>query len=579
MPTLTSNLFHGTGETDHRLEVVAGEWPTDMDGAVVIVGPDKRAPGGHWFGERGLLCRIECTPDAYGRIPVRQRLIRTPLLRLRERLPWLFAKVAFAEVSPFGVTNFANTNVDVIEDRLFVGYDAGRPLEVDPDSLSYVTAVGSNAEWFQAMPGLYEPMISVAAHPAAAHDEPALYFVNYSPVPSPDGGTQVHVARWTLDGPVQRWPLSGVEPFDTIHDVKVTEHHVVFADQPFATGPEAVGHGERTVPNADVTKLTIVAKADLAATEPGTPVPARTVTIPMPTGHLTVDHDEIDGVLTVYLEHIPLADLMVMVRGGEVPHGGDEPIPLDYEGLVSLGMQPGAVGRYRIRAATGEVLESEVTWDDRFWGQLIATRDRSTPAARSASRQLWFAGAGYDPDLVPEEWWKLYGSGDSNCLVPPDQLPEQPVPAALTRFDLDAMKLVELWAYEDGAFPSPPQFVPRRRVDGAGDAAAVDDGYVLVLVHRDGDKEIQVFESMAIERGPVARATVRGFNPPLLLHSCWVPPRSGGRRSDYRVGAGADLRGAIADLPRHLVALARTGKAMKAQLAARDQRPSNDSAI
>ena len=67
---------------------------------------------------------------------------------------------------------------------------------------------------------------------------------------------------------------------------------------------------------------------------------------------------------------------------------------------MSLGMQPGAVGRYRIRAATGEVLESEVAWDDRFWGQLIATRDRSTPAARCASRQLWFAGAGYDPDLV-----------------------------------------------------------------------------------------------------------------------------------------------------------------------------------
>ena len=578
MPTLTSNLFHGTGETDHRLQVVAGEWPTDMDGAVVIVGPDKRAPGGHWFGERGLLCRIECTPDAYGRIPVRQRLIRTPLLRLRDRMPWLFGKVAFAEVSPFGVTNFANTNVEVFEDRLFVGYDAGRPIEVDPDSLSYLTPVGANGEWFQAMPGLYEPMISVAAHPAAAHDEPALYFVNYSPVPAPDGSTQVHLARWALDGTLQRWPLAGVEPFDTIHDVKVSEDHVVFADLPFATGPEALGYGERTVPNADVTKLTIVAKADLAATEPGTPVPARTVTVPMPTGHLTVDHDEDGGVLTVYLEHIPLADLMVMVRAGEVPHGGTNPTPVDYEGLVSLGMQPGAVGRYRIRAATGEVLESEVAWDDRFWGQLIATRDRSTPAARASSRQLWFAGAGYDPDLVPEEWWRLYGSGESNCLVPPDQLPDEPVPAALARFDLDAMKLVELWSYQDGAFPSPPQFVPRRRGDSDPEAA-VDDGYVVVLVHRDGDKEVQVFDSMAIERGPVARATVGGFNPPLLLHSCWVPPRSTGRRSDYRVGVGTDVLGAVRDLPRHLVALARTGKAMKAQLAADGQRSSNDSAI
>lgn len=39
MATLTTNLFHGTGETDHRLQVVAGTWPNDIDGAVVTVGP------------------------------------------------------------------------------------------------------------------------------------------------------------------------------------------------------------------------------------------------------------------------------------------------------------------------------------------------------------------------------------------------------------------------------------------------------------------------------------------------------------------------------------------------------------
>src|SRR5690606_17963638 len=184
----------------------------------------------HCCDALGLSWRVDARAGPSGRIPVRTGRVRTRVLRIREKVPFLFAKIAFAEVSPFGVTNFANTNVEVIEDRLFVGYDAGRPIEVDPDSLSYLTAVGSNGEWFQAMPGLFEPMISVAAHPAAAHDEPALYFVNYSPVPAPDGSTQVHLARWSLDGPLQRWPLSGVEPFDTIHDVKVTEHHVVFAD-------------------------------------------------------------------------------------------------------------------------------------------------------------------------------------------------------------------------------------------------------------------------------------------------------------------------------------------------------------
>ncbi len=560
MATLTTNLFRGTGETDHRLSVVEGTWPQDLSGALVIVGPDKRRPGGHWFGEPGLLCRIDLTPDAYGRLPVRQRLIQTPLMKLRRRVPWLFARVAFAEVSPFGVTNLANTNVEWIDDRLFVGYDAGRPIEVDPVTLTHLTPVGSNGEWFQAMPGLYEPMVSVAAHPAAAHDEGALYFVNYTPVPAPDGATQIYLARWGLDGALQRWPLSGVAPFDTVHDVKCTRDHVVFSDLPFAVGPEAVGVGKRTEPNADVTHLTIVAKADLRATPPGRRVPVRSVEIPLPTGHLSVDDLDDDGVITVYLEHIPLADLMVMLTSGAEVHGQGEPVPLDYEGLVAVGVQPGAVGRYRVRVDTGEVVESALAWDDRFWGPLIATRDRSTPTARARSRQLWFSGVGFDPALVSEEWWGLYGQAGLNSLVDPADLPTDAVPASLARFDLDAMKVAEVWPFTDGAFASPPQFVPRRPADGS--TPDPDDGYVVVLVHRNGDKEVQVFDASSIEAGPLARATAPGFNPPLLLHGCWVPSPTTGRRSAYRVSMAADVWGAVRDLPRHLVALARTGRTM-----------------
>lgn len=562
MATLTTNLFRGTGETDHRLEVVAGTWPDDLDGAVVIVGPDKRRPGGHWFGERGLLCRIECRPDRHGRLGVRQRLVRTRLMALRDRLPWLFGRVAFAEVSPFGVTNQANTNVQPIAGRLFVGYDAGRPVEVDPTSLATLTPVGANGEWFQALPGLLEPMISVAAHPAPADDEGALYFVNYSPVPAPDGQPQVHLVRWPLDGPLQRWPITGVQPFDTIHDVKATRNHVIFADLPFATGPETVGIGERTRPNDDVTRLTIVAKADLLATSPGRPVRATTATVAMPTGHLSVDPDDDDGTVTVYLEHIPLADLMVKLTAGAPVHGREVTVPDEYDGLVAVGIQPGAVGRYRICTATGEVLAADVAWDDRFWGSLIATRDRG-------GRQLWFSGTGYDPELVVEEWWRLYGEADLASLVPPAELPGDAIPAALVRFDLDEMKLVEAWTYADGAFASPPQFVPRAVPPGT--ERRPDDGYVVVLVHRDGDKAVEVFDAMHVEQGPVATATVAGFNPPLLLHSCWVDPLTATRRPPYRVGLGADLWGALRELPRHVWRLALAGPAMARQQAARER--------
>ena len=81
--TTTRNLFWGTGPGDHALTVTDGHWPTDMDGRVFIVGPDKRRPGGHWFDQQGLLCRIDLRPGRDGRIDVRHRRVDTPLSRIR----------------------------------------------------------------------------------------------------------------------------------------------------------------------------------------------------------------------------------------------------------------------------------------------------------------------------------------------------------------------------------------------------------------------------------------------------------------------------------------------------------------
>lgn len=539
MPTLTSNLFRGAGEGDWDLEVVEGHWPADAVGRVFIIGPDKREPGGHWFGEWGLLHRIECRPDPSGRVPVRARRVATRVERLQRRYPRLFRRVAFAQVSPFGVSNLANTNVQAIDGRLFVGYDAGRPIEVDPETLEVLTPVGSNREWDQVLPGTLEPMIPVAAHPAPAFEERALYFVNWSPMP----GLPTSVARWGLNGPVERWPLEPMSPFDSIHDVKATRHHLVISDLPFRVEPDAVRGGERTQPNQDVTHLWIVAKDDLRRTVPGRPVRPVEVTLPFPTGHLSVDVDDDDGVIRVNLEHIPLADLMITCETTRPLHASGRPAPLDYEGLIALGVQPGCVGTYRIDAATGEVLSAERVWDDRFWGGVLTTHDMSSERAREHVRDLWFAGAGYDPELLPEAWWRLYADAGLDCLVDPHDLPPEGRPGALAHFDLEAHKVAAVWTYEAGSFPSPPTFVPRAGAESPG------DGYVVVLVHADDRKELQIFDARHVDRGPLARAAAPGFNPPLLLHSCWMDHRRGPRPSDYRVRLRDDLAGGLRAAP------------------------------
>jgi carotenoid cleavage dioxygenase-like enzyme len=561
MPTLTKNLFWGQGERQHRLDVVEGHWPTDMDGSVFVVGPDKHAPGGHWFGAHGLLEKIRLVPDREGRIQVEHRLVDTPLRRLRRWLPFLFGRIQFMELSPFGVSNLANTNVQPIDDRLFLGYDAGRPVEVDPETLAYLTPVGANDEWMQAAPGVLEPLCAVAAHPAPDHDEHRLYFVNYTQISPPDIAADTTIARWDLDGAIERWPVSGMSPFDSIHDIKASRDHLVFSDLPFKVEPEMFRGADRQQRNQDDTALWVLAKAALDATPPGEPVPVTEVRIPMPTGHLWVDHDDEGGVIRVILQHIPLADLMITMTRETLDHRNGQAIDPNYEGLITLGLQPSVIGRYRIDTTTGEVLEADVAWDEGVWGGVLATTDSYRPASRAFQRQLWYAGVGYDPDLVPEEWWRLYGDATDGAVAPAD-LPDAAIPGSLARFDLDSCKVVENYVYADGAFPSPPTFVPRRG------STEPDDGYIVVVVHRDGPKEVQVFDALDIERGPLARATAPTFNPPLLLHSCWMADRVGPRPSRYRVPISRDVKGAVLGMPGVFRSFARMGKAMKQAAAA-----------
>ncbi len=551
MATLTTNLFWGQGEKDHRLTVIEGHWPDDVAGSVFIVGPDKRRPGGHWFAEHGLLEKVRLRPDGAGCIRVQHRRVRTRVERLRRRWPRLFRRVAFMEVSPFGVSNLANTNVAGIDGRLFVGYDAGRPVEVDPETLATLTPVGANDEWLQAAPGLVEPLCAVAAHPAPDLDEQALWFVNYSLVSAPGAVPETHVARWDLDGPVRRWRVEGMSAFDSIHDIKATEHHLVFSDLPFVVEPAAFAGRPRTQRAQSHTCLWFVAKADLAATPPGGTVRATEVRLPMPTGHLYVDHDEVDGKVRLVAQHAPLADLTLTLTAQDTDHRNGRPLPPAYEGLITVAVQPSVIGRYVIDPATGEVHDAEVAHDaERVWGGVLPTTDVYSEGARAHQRQLWYVGAGYDPDLIPESWWRLYGDATDGVVAPAD-LPDHVIPGSLARFDLEAMKVAEVWTYDDGAFPSPPTFVPRV---GAEDP---EDGYVLVVVHRDGPKELQLFDAGHLEAGPLARATAPDFNPGLLLHSTWLPDRVGPRPSDYQVSLSRDVRGALRALPRVLRRLGR----------------------
>ena len=539
MTAMTHNLFWGMGEADQRLNVIEGKWPTDIDGNVFIVGPDKRKPGGHWFDSQGLLCKIHCQPDGEGKIRVQHKIIETPLKRLKNRMPNLFWKFWVLEISPFGFSNLANTNVQWIGDRLFVGYDMGRQVEVDPETLEYLTPVGANDEWAHIMPAPLEPMTSVAAHPAPDFEENRLYFCNYAQFPVPGSTNVTRLCRWDMHGKIQHWELQGMSKFDTIHDIKVSKNHLVISDLPFVVEPGVFRGRPRRKAGQDFTQLWIVNKSDLDRTKVGGKVNVVEVKIPMPTGHLAVDYNDHDGELTVYLQHIPAADLTVAVNPAERSHQTGGMFDPNYEGMITMGLQPTVTGRYRIEAASGKVLDGKIHFDDEaLWGGALWTHNLALDASRQRTQNIFWSSMGWEPDLVPETLWRLY-KDCGNVVFPISKLPKKPIPGSVVRIDLENMATADAYMFKNGACAHPPTFVPKRK------AKHDLDGYLVTVIHQDPPKQIAVFDAENLAKGPVALATAPDFNPNLMLHSCYAPPRLGARPSTYDIDLARDIWGAL----------------------------------
>ncbi len=552
MPQLTHNLFYGSGSGEYYLDITKGEWPKDINGAAYIIAPDKKEPGGHWLGHHGEIYKIGCQTKN-GKLPVLVKRVNTPLNRLREKLPKLFGNMSALEFSPFGISNLANTNLQVLDGRMFVGYDLGRPIEVDGNTLEFISPVGSNDEWIQGVPAPLEPQISVAAHPAADYENKELYFVNYKLIPDNNGIKETTISHWDLEGKVRRWPIADMKVFDTIHDIKATRNYLVFSDLPFIVEPMTVYGKPRKHANQEIGQLWIIAKDQLKNTKPGEEIHAQYVKLDLPAGHIKVDINDDDDIITLYLQHIPATDLGLVISPFEKNVQGER-FSAELEGFVSMGPQPNATGKYRINAKTGEILESKVLWDkNKHWTSVLWTDNIYSKESREQSKHLWMCCMGYEPDLTLESAKNLYSSA-SNAFVGFNELPEEAIAPSIFHIDLDTMEYDDEYFFETGTFAHPPTFIPRKN------PKSEDDGYVLVFLNKDHPKEIQLFDATNLAQGPVAVASGNGFNPPVTLHSTWS--NSINRQSTYKVNWVRDIIGAGIGMPKTALHLFRYGKNM-----------------
>ena len=98
---------------DFELEVVAGNWPTDISGEMVFSSPQHCTPMEYGIFDWGATCRLALEPGtrgaSAGRFAWQSRSIQSPGKRLWDRLPGQFSTSGTGYQSVLGPANASNT--------------------------------------------------------------------------------------------------------------------------------------------------------------------------------------------------------------------------------------------------------------------------------------------------------------------------------------------------------------------------------------------------------------------------------------------------------------------------------------
>lgn len=532
-------------ELDVELHVLAGELPTDWHGFGHWVHAIPYGGGAPVFVGDGKVLRVAFEP---GRATLRSRVVKTPCHHYDNATLGLghgMQTDGFARMNmQVGFRNFGNTALVALDDRLIATSDAGRPWELDPESLEVATAVGWNHEWTGILPSFVEafvdwvfPLHMTTAHPAVDPHTRELFTVNYGLALLGSASADTHLLVWDGAGDLQRWKVVDRDGRDvsitqSVHQMVVTRNHIVLMDTAFVVEVAFGGRQPETVPQSPDTALHIIARADL---DPASPtVKAFTLVLPRESAHFAADYDDDDGI-ALLLAHNVAADPSEMAREGDVDPFG-RPIDPALFGLPASATDIGVVARYVIDPSTGQVVDSTITSHEVFWGgpALVAQAD-PTPDKLGA---MFWSSAGVDEELQLKRIVDLYADHPHREVPLPD-VPGR-TPAVLAHIDGQTAQVVESYAFPDGRWGVSPVFVPR--VDPVNDV----DGYVVITVISDdgstegssGD-ELWVFDAADLGAGPVARLGHQDLSMPFTLHTLWTA-RAEPRTAAYRVDVEAD---------------------------------------
>lgn len=551
---LPRSLFSPEAPEDHDLAVTGGTWPAELSGELVLSAPHPDTlSGAHPFFGEGMTYRFSLEPGRHGApagtLAWRQRRIDSPSARLRAARPDVFRSTLVGVQSPFGHTNAANTAPLPWGDRLFMTWDVGRPVEIDPLSLAYLGDVGHRSQWhtFEIGPQPLLPLVMSTAHPVIDPDRDVLWTVNTS-------WGALHVARWDGEGPVEQWPIAGATIPQSVHTITQTREWLIVADCAFKVEPQMLTGGSRTEPTNPSGPLYLIRKADLEATPPGQEVACQVFEVAPENNHYYATYDDADGI-TVLFEHTENVDLAMTQQPGDLDALG-RPCDPALRGLYGFPMSPDRTTLVVFDPDRGELVHrAEQRQPDLLWSRQLNAMDWSTEG-RVRPTLHHTVHLGYRPEAITQEMLHLYRERVDPALLPAEETAPLVVSTSMDDLSITAHHTLAL---DD--FPSSPIFVPRdpgadpSRSRHAGSDPGGHDGFVVVPIMNDAGFRVEVFDAADVGRGPIATASKPGMTVSFVLHSAWMPHV--GTAPDVARNRFSDELERIGELPDDLAEVAR----------------------
>jgi carotenoid cleavage dioxygenase-like enzyme len=508
--------------TDANLKIIKGKWPSDISGYFFLASPDPAFKGKHAFFADGVLYRLSLSQGTHGaaqdELAWRHSVLQTPSHRLHKRHPDIWRSTPYGFFSALGYTNAANTAQVPWGNRLIITWDAGRPVEVCPETMRFLGEMGTRKSWGepQKMPIL--PMIATPAHPVVDPDRNCLWTCTYNPQTS-----HVSVVRIDLDRrEVRKWKIKNGRLPQTCHTISQTRDWVIIVDNGYKIDMQEMATGERTTATNQTEPVMLINKNELEKIPSGDFCEAKVYEIGPETMHFYADYDDKDGV-RIFFEHSTDSDIAFALRAGDKNLYG-EPIDPIYAGMYGLALTPPKVTMMHFDPSSGKVKELASYGDkERYWNVQTSGQDWSK-AGLSKPTLHHVMYNGWKADGISERQFNVYKQRIDTSL-----LPKEEQPPCLASFDwTNSLKPKGDWQFGINDWATSPSFAPRNAGQNGdpyeGTNPGGHDGYVIVPVLNDDGFRIELFDANKVSEGPVAIAKSTSKHiVPFVIHSSWMP--------------------------------------------------------